>query len=61
MAVGEGGLQIYLQPALRQRGLSDLAPAQSGTVQGRGSCLLGTGATASPVWSYWAFLFGEGK
>lgn len=36
MAVGESGLQIYLQSALHQGGLSDLAPAQSGTPQIRG-------------------------
>lgn len=52
MAVGEGGLQIYLQPALHQRRLSDLAPAQSGTPHDGG------GATAKLVSYIWAFLFG---
>ena len=36
MAVGESGLQIYLQPTLHQGRLSDLAPAQSGIPCGRG-------------------------
>lgn len=53
MAVGESGLQIYLQPALHQGRLPDLAPAQPGTPTGRR-------ATKSPVIHIWPFLFGVG-
>lgn len=48
MAVGESGLQIYLQQALHQGGLPDLAPAQSGIAEAGGSLLPGRGAIASP-------------
>lgn len=53
MAVGESGLQIYLQPPLHQGRLPDLAPGQSGTPQG-------TRATKIAVIHIWPFLFGVG-
>lgn len=62
MAVGESGLQIYLQPALHQGRLSHLAPAQSGTPHGaERSTGSRRGATAALVSHTRASPFGRGR
>lgn len=60
MAAGESGLQIHLQPALCQGRLPDLAPSQSGTLQGGEAWGLGRRATAGPVWPYLGHSIWEG-